>query len=417
MKPSTTTPLVATGLLLASVLLPQPAIAAAPAVVMSEPVTGASVKPGPIALRGTATDDVGVTELWLGIQDRSTLLWWRPDGTWGAFARIPVTITPGTSATWAYDWTALAAGEYGVTVFAKDADGAITSTWRSFTVDNVAPDADFTQPPINDEVYGVRPLTFTGWASDDRKIGDVGFAVSDRTTGQWYQPDGTFGDYHRYPTLLTSTGEKTANWQFTWTPPRAGQFSLQVVVLDKAGNPDASIPFRRINVDNTPPDTVIAAPAEIGASTPLNTPVTISGSATDDYGVTGLWLAIQDQATRSWLRPDGSWGAFARVQIPVDRSGSPTTSWSYAFRPPALGAFVVQIAAIDRVGLVDQDKPYRLITAVAPPSPSPSPRPTPSPTPTKRPTPKPTPKPTQTYKPKPKCDWVFHRSRWQWVCA
>ncbi|WP_214103546.1 Ig-like domain-containing protein [Acrocarpospora catenulata] len=405
-------------MLLASVLAAQPAAAAAPAVAMSEPAAGAFVKPGPVALRGTATDDVGVVEVWLGIQDRSTLLWWHLDGTWGAFARVPVTITPGVSAAWAYDWTPSAPGDYGVTVFAKDADGSITSAWRSFTVDNVPPHADFNQPSINDEVFGVRPLTFSGWATDDRKIGEVGFAVSDRVTGQWYRPDGTFGDYHRYPTQLTATGEKTANWQFTWTPPRAGQFSLQVVVLDKAGNPDAAIPFRRINVDNTPPRTVIAAPAATDVSTPLNTPVTLSGSATDDYGVSGLWLAVQDQTTRSWLRPDGTWGAFTRVELPVDRPGSPTTSWSYTFQPPALGAFVVQIAAIDRVGLVDQDKPWRVVTAVAPPTPTPSPTPTqtPTPTPTSKPTPKPAPTPTVTYKLKPVCAWVYQRSKWQWVC-
>ncbi|WP_344878642.1 hypothetical protein [Nonomuraea antimicrobica] len=347
-------------------------MAAAPVSPPDTTVTGPDAhsvwKPGAIDFRGGATDDTGVGEVWVAIQDRVSRLWWRADGTWGAYARHAANLSADRTA-WDWRWQATAAGDFGIQVTAKDTGGTAdpTPAWRPFSVDAVAPDATIDVPPIQDEVYGRRPLTFSGTATDDRGVGEVAVAVKDIDSGQWYRPDGTFGDYVQHAAALARPGTTATTWSFGWTPPRGGRFSLQVVAKDRTGQPDQDLPFRRFDVDTAHPDTVIGSPAGLDTVLERCKTLRFTGTASDDHGVSGLWVAIQDFHTRAWLRPDGTWGDYQRYVVAVDRPGSPTTTWSYRFTPPAKkGKFVVQFGAVDRVGLVDQSKPFHRVEVQRP---------------------------------------------------
>ncbi|MFI9553898.1 Ig-like domain-containing protein [Nonomuraea endophytica] len=358
-QPLNPTGITGIGAVVAAVVL-TPATPTPPDTTIAAPAAGSVWRQGAITFTGGATDDSAIGEVWVAVQDRVSRLWWRPDGTWGAYSRQTATLD---GANWRYVWPAAAAGDYGVQVTAKDSEGTPdpTPAWRGFSVDTVAPDAGIDAPPIHDEVYGLRPLTFTGTATDDRGVAEAAVAIKARDSGQWYHPDGTFGDYRQLAAAVARPGALSTTWSFTWTPPRAGKFSLQVVAKDRAGQPDADPPFRRLDVDTTPPDTAITAPAGLDTVLERCRTLRFSGTATDDHGVSGLWVAVQDFHTRAWLRPDGTWGDYQRYTVPVDRPGSPSSTWSYRFTPPGKGRFVVQFGAIDRAGLVDQSKPFHRV--------------------------------------------------------
>ena len=78
----------------ATVTSPQPARAftvtsgvdtTAPAVTITVPTPNQSFPNAPITFSGTATDNLGVTRVDVDIKNRTTGLWLRNDGSWGAF--------------------------------------------------------------------------------------------------------------------------------------------------------------------------------------------------------------------------------------------------------------------------------------------------------------------------------------------
>jgi len=219
--------------------------------------------------------------------------------------------------------------------------------------DTVAPDATFTGPALQDEVFGRKALTFTGTATDDTGVASVGVAFQDRVSRQWYRPDGTWGPYHRFNAALSKPGTVNTGWSYTWTPPSAGAYVIQVVAKDTAGHPDAVLPYRRFDVDTTPPETFITSPTASTVQIRKGRTATISGTARDDHGVLYVYEAIQNRSTGKWLLPGGTWGAIYWHRKPVVRPGAPTTDWRIDQAMTTLGTFLIQVRASDRVGLTD----------------------------------------------------------------
>ncbi|WP_131737363.1 Ig-like domain-containing protein [Actinomadura roseirufa] len=230
--------------------------------------------------------------------------------------------------------------------------------------DVVAPDAVITAPALQDEVYGRKALTFSGTATDDTGVASVGIAFQDRKSRLWFRPDGTWGAYQRYATVLSQPGTVKTNWSYTWTPPSAGSYVVQAVAKDKAGHPDKVLPFRRFEVDTAAPDTTIKIPT--GATTQIRKgrSATISGTARDDHGVLNVYEAIENRATHKWLRPGGVWGAIYWHKKSVVRPGAPGTDWSFGQSFSTLGTFTVQVRASDRAGLADPTPASRTFKVV-----------------------------------------------------
>ncbi len=79
-----------------------------------------------VTITGAVTDNVGVTQVRIGIQDTVSKLWWNGSG-WGTFNNQNATVdTPGaTSTTWSYTFTPPAAGRYGYQAFGLDGAGNV----------------------------------------------------------------------------------------------------------------------------------------------------------------------------------------------------------------------------------------------------------------------------------------------------
>ena len=102
------------------------------------PFPGNTTTANPVVLSGTATDDLSVETVRVGIRDRTTLTWLQADGTWKtAFAWRPATLanpkTPST--TWTYSFPDTGSGSYGAQVVAVDTAGKVdpTNVWYLFT--------------------------------------------------------------------------------------------------------------------------------------------------------------------------------------------------------------------------------------------------------------------------------------------
>ena len=111
----------------------------APDGTITAPANNATVAMGPVAMRGNATDNVGVDQVLIGIQDTVTKQWLKPDGTWSAtYTTVTATLASrgATSTGWTYTFNPPVARKYGVTVVAKDAAANVDATrpWNVFTV-------------------------------------------------------------------------------------------------------------------------------------------------------------------------------------------------------------------------------------------------------------------------------------------
>jgi DNA-binding beta-propeller fold protein YncE len=220
---------------------------------VTTPTEGQFLTLGSLTFSGTASDDVGVESVRLGIKNVTTGEWWQANGTWGAsYAALLATLgSPGGAATtWDYSWTPPEPGDYALSVGTRDLSGNTDATrpWVRFTVspggpDTTAPNGSITTP-TKDEVIPVAPYSITGTANDDGAVAGVFVAIQDRSTLQWWTGSG-WGTYTTLPATLANPGAATTTWSYAWTPPAAGSYGVLVRVDDAAGNTIASKPWVR----------------------------------------------------------------------------------------------------------------------------------------------------------------------------
>ncbi len=111
---------------------------------------------------------------------------------------------------------------------------------------------------------------------------------------------------------------------------------------------------------DTPPDGSITDPERLDT---IQSPVLITGEATDDSGVASVKIAIQDVDTRQWLQADGvTWAAqYHRADATLGTPGASLTTWSTTFTgtpPGASGRFNIQVNVTDDAGQVDPERDF-----------------------------------------------------------
>jgi hypothetical protein len=125
-----------------------------------------------------------------------------------------------------------------------------TTTLAPTTTTTTAPAGDTTDPSTTvASVSGNRKkCTFSGSASDNAGVTSVRVAIKNQSTGLWWHADGSWGAFQSVPAKLGSPGAKSTSWSLTWTPPSTGNYGIQAVAWDAAGNYDASVAWRTFNV-------------------------------------------------------------------------------------------------------------------------------------------------------------------------
>ena len=242
--------------------------ASAPGVSIETPTTSptTAINAGTVALRGSANDDVGVTQV----------TWTNDRGGSGS----------ATGATaWAIPTVALQPGVNVITVTARDAAGNTTTDTLSVHYDTRAPVVTIATPTTAATFAAASAgVALAGLATDDGALTEV----------RWVNSRGGGG---------VATG--TNRWTVDRAALQPGVNEITVTARDAAGN-SASARLVVTATDRQAPAVRITGPAPSDTFSTSARLINLEGTATDDFGVTQIAWA-SDRGTSGVARGTGSW--------------------------------------------------------------------------------------------------------------
>jgi PKD repeat protein len=324
---------------------------------------------------GTAGDDNGVDALSFWFRNASNQ-YLQDDGSvassFNTFRGLP-DVVGATSATWQYEVTLPHEGEWRMSATAIDNAGqsdlrSATRDWL-ITSTGVAPTVAINTPtpmtpPTAAAPYNVPPggtLTFSGPANDEANLHHVEISLRNNTTREQLAADGSWGtdviqDWYRVsPQDINGT---SYNWSyttpFTLTP---GQYSFSVRAVDDIGltTPSANRGNLTINAqvpgDNFP-NGLLSFTGTDSSIEVLH--LDLAGTATDDFGVAAVRVALLDRDTGRYVQPNGTMAAaFATLPATLESPNGLSTNWTLPVDLPTQGEFDVTAFAVDTAGQQD----------------------------------------------------------------
>ena len=271
-------------------------------------------------LAGTATDDVGVSEVRVALLDSDTGRYLQRNGTMAAgFATLDAVLaTPGaTSTTWTLPVDLPTAGSFGVTAYAVDTTGQLdTSTTGATARYLVYPgDADPTlnlnlAAPVEGAAFTESRIVISGRAEDDKAMGRVEVAILN-SAGQSMSSGGTFSTGERYiSAFLNSPGSPGSNYSYTTPAIPAGAYKVRVRPVDSHGQYPAPL---EVNVTVAAPASNLAPVAAATVSCAQNV-CTFDGRGSTDENTPTL--------TYSWAFGNGRTGSGALTTTTYSAPGT-----------------------------------------------------------------------------------------------
>lgn len=222
------------------------------------------------------------------------------------------------------------------------------------------PTATISAPSAGAAVETTAHVEISGLAADNGSVATVEVAVRDQATGKWWDPQkATWSSTQKWARAAFWGPAPTVSVSWQWGFPGAvygHSYRAEARAADSWGNVSTptGVEFSVIAplpADVTPADTSVASPAP-GAVLPLAA-VGVVGSASDDRGVAGVAVSVQDTSSGLWW--DGAaWGA-SRTELTASltSAGQISTDWTYSFTPPGLGSYAVEATARDAAGNTD----------------------------------------------------------------
>lgn len=369
--------------------------------VIQSPAQGAVLPLNGVTLTGTASDNTGVGQVEVSIQNYDTGKWWdSSDASWettrtASLAAWTSTASPATNVSWRFVFPSVSRqGRYIAEVRTRDHNGAVSqATVRTFAMtgatapplpgtpvdDTTRPDATLTSPARN-AVLPFAPIQFSGQATDNVGVTSVRIALRRNSDNRWWSGSGTSGfssGYVMHEAVLATPGGTSTGWTWDWTPRAAGLYTIVVEARDAAGNIDGTKPNVPFEVTSTPPDstapeTVVVSPDE-GATVATGTPIT--GTATDDTSVTGVRLTVRNAAGEYWT--GSGWSPTATTVNAAVATPGASVEWAYSFGAGA-GSYTVEAAALDSSGNADASAATRSFVYEGTPPPPDTTAPTPT---------------------------------------
>ncbi|MBC9733466.1 PKD domain-containing protein [Nocardioides marmotae] len=214
-------------------------------------------------LAGSATDDKGVAEVRIALEDQDTNRYLQPDGTMGAaFAtRNAVLATPGgTSTTFTLPIDLPTQGDWAVTAYAYDTAGqqdtsttGATARYRIYPGDQPPALTENLFAPVEGATFPDGKIFISGRAEDDQAMQRVEVAVVN-AAGQYMSSSGTFTSTTQSwrAAFLNSPGTPGSNFSYTTPVIPAGAYTVRARAVDQHDQVTAVPIERRVTV--TVPD-------------------------------------------------------------------------------------------------------------------------------------------------------------------
>ena len=334
-----------------------------PVVSVLDPVNWSSVA-SPVTVSGLASDDVGVDGVQVRVYDRDSSSWW-DGGGWVSGSAIYLSgdvVSPGaTSSGWSYDFVLgsvpASVKAYLVSVRSFDAAGN-SSPWSytNFYVGDVVDPVVSVLDPVNWSSVA-SPVTVSGLASDDVGVDGVQVRVYDRDSSSWWDGGGWVSGSAIYLSGdVVSPGATSSGWSYDFVlgsvPASVKAYLVSVRSFDAAGN---SSPWSYTNFyvgDVVDPVVSVLDPVNWSS---VASPVTVSGSASDDVGVDGVQVRVYDRDSSSWW-DGGGWVSGSAIYLSGDvvSPGATSSGWSYDFVlgsvPASVKAYLVSVRSFDAAG-------------------------------------------------------------------
>ena len=327
----------------------------------------------PFTVDGTATATSGVQRVEIMMRERDTNQYLQDNMTWGTASNtINATLaTPGaTSTTWSLSGLTIS-DNHRISLwsrtFANNGTSEPTSARplqriETFGMADQTPTTSITGPSTS--VIPTTTFTVTGTAQDDFGVNSITVSMRD-PQNRYLQDDGsasaTYNTFRIEPDVVGAT---SATWAWEVTVPYEGEWEAGAVAVDTEGQSDLREGVRTWIVSDTavPPTVTIAQPASMIPPTTIpaltmapGSPVTFSGTATDDEGLHDVTINLRNTATGENLAADGTWGVNVNAGdhriSPLDIGGT-TYNWSYT-TPFNLtsGTYAFSVGASDDLGL------------------------------------------------------------------
>ena len=326
-------------------------------------------------LRGSATDDKGVSSIILYVKEIATGRYLTPDGMVDGYTtfRIDPDVPGATSATWQYQLDLPSEGNWKISATAVDTAGQSDTRQAvaDYTVDSSgkAPSVTITSPiavtpPTTSPALTMAPggrITFTGTATDDQGLATVEVSLRNSVTRDNLGADGSWGPdviagFHK----ISPANFSATSYTWSYTMPEdlePGTYSFAVRATDKQDLTTSSSNQGRITINVAVPGD--AAPNGLlsfsGTDRSLEVlHLDLTGTATDDRGVASVGLVLREADSGRYLQPDGSLGTGYQV-LPTTLAspGATSTGFSKSINLPRAGDWNVTAFAVDTAGQTD----------------------------------------------------------------
>ena len=214
-------------------------------------------------LAGSATDDHGVAEIRVALEEQDSSRYLQPNGSLSAaFAtRTAVLATPGgTSTRWTLSIDLPGQGDWAVTAFAYDTAGqqdtsttGATARYRIYPGDLPPVMNESLLNPLEGSTFADGKIFISGRAEDDQAMQRVEVAVVD-SAGRYMSSTGTFTSTTASwrTAFLTSPGTPGSNFSFTTPVIPPGAYTVRARGVDQHDQVTATPSERHVTVTHPP---------------------------------------------------------------------------------------------------------------------------------------------------------------------
>lgn len=281
------------------------------------PANGSLISSSPVTLQATAIDNVAVT---------GVTFQYSPDGI--SYSDIGTDITPGPSNTYSINWnfTVLPPGPYKLRAVAKDGCNNSGNAIINVTI-NLPPTVEVISPNGGEIICS--PGTTITWSASDPN-GD-----NNLTYSLLYSSDGG-STFNLLASGLTGMCPPPNLCSYIWDTtslPSGSNYLVKIVVSDGIQTAE-DLSDARFSIDNTEPTVTWVTPPN---NSFLSSTVTLSATATDNVGVTGVSFEYSNDG-------GASFNLIAIVPTPFE--GIYATPWNTV--PLPSGSYILRATASDQ---------------------------------------------------------------------